>query len=156
MNLKQITAEDQIELKKIYFDSINSIDEKIYTKDQKRAWSSQAWDNPEFNNCLLEGKGWSLTNTGEIIAFAIRHPKDRLALIYCKGNYKRKGLGTILINKIENDAKNEGIKYLKTEASLISYKLLLKNQWKVIKKENIIIKNQFFDRYKMIKHLKYN
>ena len=45
MNLKQITEKDQLDLKKIYYDSIISIDEKIYTSEQKRDWASQAWDN---------------------------------------------------------------------------------------------------------------
>ena len=48
MNLRQITIKDQLELKKVYFDSIQSLDEKIYSQEQKRAWSSQAWDNPNF------------------------------------------------------------------------------------------------------------
>ena len=49
MNLRQITTKDQLELKKVYFDSIQSLDEKIYSQEQKKAWSSQAWYNP----CLL-------------------------------------------------------------------------------------------------------
>ena len=40
MNLRQITNKDQLELKKVYFDSINSINEKTYSKEQKIAWSS--------------------------------------------------------------------------------------------------------------------
>ena len=30
MNLRQITIKDQLELKKVYFDSIQSLDERIY------------------------------------------------------------------------------------------------------------------------------
>ena len=50
MNLRQITIKDQLELKKVYFDSIQSLNEKIYSQEQKRAWSSQAWNNPNFYN----------------------------------------------------------------------------------------------------------
>ena len=49
MNLRQITVKDQLELKKVYFDSIQSLDKKIYSQEQKRAWSSQAWDKPNFD-----------------------------------------------------------------------------------------------------------
>ena len=56
MNLKQITIKDQLELKKIYFDSIQSLDEKLYSPEQKRAWSSQAWNNPIFNKSIIHGK----------------------------------------------------------------------------------------------------
>ena len=55
MNLRQITIKDQLELKKVYFDSIQSLNEKIYSKEQKRAWSSQAWSNSNFNKSITEG-----------------------------------------------------------------------------------------------------
>ena len=80
MNLKQITKKDQLELKKVYFDSILSIDERIYTQEQKRAWASQAWDNRIFNFSINQGKGWLINNDGKIIAFATRYPK--LSLIH--------------------------------------------------------------------------
>ena len=152
MNLKQITKKDQLDLKKLYFDSIISIDEKIYTKDQKRAWASQAWDNKMFDLTINEGQGWLIYKGGEVIAFASRYPKNRISLLYCKGELQRKGYGTKLLHKLESDAKEEGITSLLTEASLISYKLFLKNQWEIIRKEKIIINNIRFERYKMVKN----
>ena len=151
MNLRQITIKDQLELKKVYFDSIQSLDENIYSKEQKRAWSSQAWNNQNFSDSLTQGKGWLLSKRSIIIAFATRYPKNKIALFYCKGEYQRKGFGSKLLNKLEEDAKKEGLNSLLTEASLISYKLFLKNEWEIIRKEKVIINNIFFERYKMIK-----
>ena len=156
MNLRQITIKDQLELKKVYFDSIQSLDENIYSKEQKRAWSSQAWNNQNFSDSLTQGKGWLLSERSIIIAFATRYPKNKIALFYCKGEYQRKGFGSKLLNKLEEDAKKEGLNSLLTEASLISYKLFLKNEWEIIRKEKVIINNIFFERYKMIKNIKIN
>ena len=154
MNLRQITIKDQIELKKVYFDSIQSLDEKIYSQEQKRAWSSQAWDNPNFDNSITKGKGWLLSEKGIIIAFATRYPNNRIALFYCKGQFQRKGCGSKLLKKVEDEAKKEGLDFLSTEASLISYSLFLKNEWEIVRKEKVTIKNIFFERYKMIKIIK--
>ena len=153
MNLRQITIKDQLDLKKVYFDSIQTISEKIYSKEQKKAWSSQAWDNPNFEKSITKGKGWLINEKSEIIAFATRYPSNKISLLYCKGKSQRKGFGTKLIYKLETDAKNEGLHFLHTEASLISYKLFLKNGWRIIRKEKIIIKDNFFERYKMKKIL---
>ena len=151
MNLRQITIKDQILLNKVYFDSIQSLDEKIYSKDHKRAWSSQAWDNPNFEKSITKGQGWLLSKKGIIVAFATRYPKNRIALFYCKGKFQRKGIGSKLLHKLEDEAKREGLASLSTEASLISYKLFLKNEWQVIRKEKVIINNIFFERFKMTK-----
>jgi len=157
MNLRQITIKDQLELKKVYFDSIQSLDEKIYSQEQKRAWSSQAWNNPNFDKSISKGKGWLLiSKKGIIIAFATRYPTDRIALFYCKGKFQRKGYGSNLLHKLEDEAKKEGLDSLSTEASLISYQLFLKNGWKIIRKEKVTINNIFFERYKMIKIIKIN
>ena len=152
MYLKQITEKDQLDLKKIYYDSIISIDEKVYSSEQKRAWASQAWDNKYFNLSLNEGKGWLINEREKIIAFASRYPNNRISLLYCKGDSQRKGYGTKLLKKIEKAAIKEGLPFLSTEASLISYKLFLKNSWEIVRKEKIIIKNITFERYKMIKN----
>ncbi len=153
MNLRQITLKDQLELKKVYFDSIQSLDEKIYSQEQKKAWSSQAWDNPNFNNSITQGKGWLLSEKGIIVAFAIRYPNNRIALLYCKGKFQRKGYGSKLLHKLEDEAKKEGLDSLSTEASLISYELFLKKEWEIIRKEKVTINNIFFERYKMIKNI---
>jgi len=156
MNLRQITIKDQLELKKIYFDSIQSLDEKLYSPQQKRAWSSQAWNNQNFDKSITKGKGWLLSKQGIIIAFATRYPTDRIALFYCKGKFQRKGYGSKLLNKLEDEAKKEGLDSLSTEASLISYELFLKYEWEIIRKEKVIINNIFFERYKMTKIIKIN
>ena len=156
MNLRQITIKDQLELKKVYFDSIQSLDEKIYSKEQKRAWSSQAWNNQNFDKSIIKGKGWLISKQGIIIAFATRYPIDRISLFYCKGEFQRKGYGSKLLYKLEDEAMKEGLDSLYTEASLISYELFLKNEWEIIRKEKVIINNIFFERYKMTKIIKIN
>ena len=154
MNLRQITIKDQLELKKVYFDSIQSLDEEIYSKEQKMAWASQAWINTTFDKSITQGRGWLISEKGIVIAFATRYPNNRVSLFYCKGKFQRKGYGSKLLNKLEDEAKKEGLDSLSTEASLISYKLFLKNKWEIIRKEKITINNIFFERYKMIKIIK--
>ena len=153
MKLKQITKKDQLNLKKVYFDSIFSIDEKIYSKEHKFVWASQAWENTEFNKSLLKGKGSKLIYNNKIIGFAIRYPENRLSLLYVRGNFKRKGFGTMILNSIERDAMKSGINKLNTEASLISYRLLIKRKWEIDRKEKVNINGLTFERYKMFKIL---
>jgi len=152
MNLKQITKKDQLDLKKLYFHSILSIDERIYSQEQKRAWAGQAWENKIFDLSINKGKGWLINKNKSLVAFATRYPRNRIALLYCKGDSQRKGYGTILLDKLEKEAKEEGLPFLSTEASLLSYKLFLRKNWEIIRKENIIINNIIFERYKMVKN----
>ena len=112
MKLKQITNKDQLRLKEVYFDSVCSIDENIYSKEHKFAWACQAWENSEFEKSLLNGNGSKLICNNKIIGFAIRYPENRLSLLYVRGNFKRMGYGTLILNSIEKDAFKSGIKKL--------------------------------------------
>ena len=152
MNLKRISKKDQLYLKKLYFDSIMSIDESIYSQEQKRAWASQAWENKNFDLSINDGKGWLVKNNEKIIAFATRYPNNRIALLYTRGDSQRRGYGTMLLKKLEMESQKENLPFLSTEASLLSYKLFLRNNWEIIRKEKIIIKDIIFERYKMIKN----
>ena len=153
MKLKQISKKDQLKLKEVYFDSVNSINENIYSKEQKFVWASQAWENPEFEKSISEGVGSMLSCNNTIIGFATRYPLNRLSLLYVRGNFKRKGFGAMILNSIEKDALKSGINKLKTEASLISYELLLKRNWEIEHKEKVNISGLLFERYRMFKIL---
>ena len=153
MKLKQITKKDQLKLKEVYFDSVSSIDENIYSKEHKFAWASQAWENSEFEKALLNGRGIKLIYDNKIIGFATRYPENRLSLLYVRSNFKRMGFGAIILNSIEKDALKSGINKLNTEASLISYRLLLKRNWEIERKEKVNIKGLYFERFRMFKIL---
>ena len=153
MKLIRIGKKDQLKLKEVYFDSVNSIDEKFYSKEHKRAWAYQAWENAELDKSLVKGMGSMLILNNEIIGFATRYPENRLSLLYVRGNFQRKGFGKIIIKSIERDALTNGINKLYTEASLISYELFLKMKWKIDIKEKVKIKDLMFERYKMFKIL---
>ena len=154
MNLRQITIKDQVELIKIYFDSINSIEPNLYSLEQKFAWCSQAWENPIFKETLRKGKGLILSHKNNNAGFGIRYPKNKLSLLYVRGEFKGNGFGKLILESIEKDAYSEGIDYLSTEASLLSFNLFLNKGWEIIKKEKVNIKLINFERYKMKKKIK--
>ena len=78
---------------------------------------------------------------------------DRLALLYCRGRSSRQGHATALLKQIEVETIKERPINLKTEASLCSYKLLLKHGWTIISPEEIQIGGVKFFRYLMEKNL---
>ena len=57
----------------------------------------------------------------------------------------------VKLHKLEEEAMKEGIDLLYTEASQISFRLFLKHNWEIKNKEKVIINNNYFERYKMIK-----
>ena len=151
MALRPIAPEDQALLREIYADAIESQAPLLYTDAQVRAWAALAWLPGVLDATFREGSGW-LTTDGS--AFAIRHPEDRLSLLYCRGRASRRGHGSALLNQIEADARATGVRHFRTEASQFSRPLLERLGWRVESLETILIGGVPFERYRMVKLLR--
>ena len=146
MALRLIDQGDHSLLREIYADAVESQAPALYSPDQVRAWASLAWLPGVLDRTFAEGSGW-ISGAGE--AFAIRHPADRLALLYCRGRAAGQGHATALLDRLEADAASEQIDCLTTEASQLSRPLLEQRGWRLIAPEHITIAGVLFERYRM-------
>tara|TARA_B100000700_G_C15050620_1_gene860097 strand:+ start:1551 stop:2066 length:516 start_codon:yes stop_codon:yes gene_type:complete len=153
--LKPYQKSDCQTVREIYSDAVNSLGNTFYTHDQIHAWSHIPWIPGLLDNVLVNGKGWISYQGNEPAAFCIRYPSNRVALLYCKGEYSRKGHATKLLSRIEIDAINQEIYYLSTEASFFSYPLFLRLGWSVLEIQNIFIAGVPFERFRMSKTINF-
>ena len=125
----------------------------MYSQAQIDAWSSLSFLPGVLDKPLQLGKCWVSCIDKEIEAFGVRYPSHRLALLYSRGRSFRQGHATALLQCIELEALHEGQTSLITEASLCSYKLLLRHGWRIIAPEEFQIGGVHFSRYLMEKTL---
>ena len=153
VHLRPIRNVDHLVLREVYSDAIYSQCSTFYSIEQIDAWASLATLPSLFDRCLVNGSGWLLIKRKNVEAFAVRFPSNRLALLYCRGRSSRQGFATKLLYQIELDALNEGRRLLFTEASALSYPLLLRFGWIQDSVETILIAGVRFKRYKLSKRL---
>ena len=151
MTLRPIGLADAPLLREIYADAVESQAPGLYSDAQVRAWAALAWLPGVLDRTLAEGSGWI---SGDGAAFAIRHPEERLSLLYCRGSAARQGHGSALLARIELEAQADGVQRLRTEASQLSRPLLERRGWRVVAPETISIGGVLFERYRMDKPLR--
>ena len=151
MTLRPIGLADAPLLREIYADAVESQAPGLYSDAQVRAWAALAWLPGVLDRTLAEGSGWI---SGDGAAFAIRHPQERLSLLYCRGSAARQGHGSALLARIELEAQADGVQRLRTEASQLSRPLLERRGWRVVAPETISIGGVLFERYRMDKPLR--
>ena len=151
--LRPCESSDEMALREVYEDAIRTCDNSSYSQKQIDAWSSLAYLPGILDKPLKEGVGWVSCVNKTIEAFALRYPTNRLALLYCRGRSSRQGHATALLHQIEEDTLKDRPINLKTEASLCSYKLLLRHGWTITAPEEIQIGGVHFLRYLMAKTL---
>ena len=149
--LRPCECSDELALREVYEDAIRTCDKSLYSQEQIEAWSALAYLPGILDKPLKQGVGWVSCVNKTIEAFALKYPLNRLALLYCRGRSSRQGHATALLYQIEEDTRKERLINLKTEASLCSYKLLLRHGWRIISPEEIQIGGVHFSRYLMEK-----
>ncbi|KGG12544.1 MULTISPECIES: GNAT family N-acetyltransferase [Prochlorococcus] len=152
-SIRPINKKDHNLLKIVYSQAIEDQKSSVYTPEQIQVWSDKVWLPNLFDRVFDLGHGWIILDSEKIVSFVVRHPLNRVALLYTLGSYSRKGHATRLLKQIETDATIEGHKRLFTEASLISYPLFLRLGWEVVSPESIKIAGVCFKRYRMQKLL---
>ncbi|MEI8250441.1 MAG: GNAT family N-acetyltransferase [Synechococcus sp. ELA057] len=154
--LRPLRSSDAPQLVAVYRDAVLSQTQDLYTPEQIRAWAKHAAEDPGFHASVARGRGLvSLTSDApeRIAAFALRDPSDRLALLYCRGSASRQGRGQALVRAIEAQARAEGIRRLRTEASQLSRPLLERLDWRVEAEEEVQFAGVLFRRWRMIRDL---
>lgn len=149
--MRRLTARDHDALAEIYRQAILLSTAKLYSESQQRAWAEQS---ALLQPLLSQGQGFvSCNDHDQPVAFGLRHPIDRLALLYCHPAVQRQGIGQQLIEAVVQEAARDGVSALRTEASLISKPLLEKLGWQVSWREELRIGGVPFQRFRMHKQL---
>ena len=152
--IRALTPADHSELLDIYGDAVSSQAPALYSDRQVAAWLSQVGAPGSLATALHQGSGLvSCRESGEIEAFAVMEPVDRLSLLYCRGRSARQGHATRLLHRLEALAASQNLRQLRTEASQLSRPLLLRRGWRVAWVEALLIDGTLFRRYRMTKSL---
>ncbi len=148
-SIRAMAGEDHHHVMAIYEAAVLSCEPTLYTRAQKQAWAAQSSGLAE---ALRRGKGLvSCSADGSVQAFALREPQDRLALLYCHPQAQRQGHAKQLLAAVEAQAREDQCLFLRTEASFVSKPLLLRQDWIVRWREELLINGVRFERFNLWK-----
>ena len=149
--VRRLNSNDHDAVVEIYRQAVLGSTAQLYSEAQQWAWAEQS---NTLRSLLLQGEGFVISNQrDEPIAFSLRYPHDRLALLYSHPKAQRQGYGQRLIEAVEQAARAEAMAVLRTEASLISRPLFERLGWQVSWREELRIGGVPFQRFRMHKRL---
>lgn len=149
--VRRLNSNDHDALVEIYRQAVLGSTAELYSEAQQWAWAEQS---NTLRSLLRKGEGFVISNQrDEPMAFSLRYPADRLALLYSHPSTQRQGCGRLLIEAIEQAARADTLAALRTEASLISRPLFERLGWQVSWREELRIGGVPFKRFRMHKQL---
>ena len=161
-DLRPLRPGDFEQVAEVYRDAVLSQAVTLYSPEQVQVWARHVDGNESFEQLLRQGYGLvsvaaepGVAGQGaeSLEAFAVLHPQDRMALLYCRGRSSRQGRATALVRGLERYAKELGCAHLRTEASQLSRPLLERLGWRAVAEDTALYDGVPFLRWRMIRDL---
>lgn len=154
ITIRYYQPSDAKALASIYYYTIHNINVRDYSIDQIEAWaptSSLAPEGWEKKWDILVPLVVEIGNT--IVGFVEFEPNGHIDCFYVHHEYQGIGIGSELMRAIETLAKQQTIIRIYAEVSITAKPFFEKNNFKVVKEQNVMIRGSQLTNYMMEKIL---
>ncbi len=155
IKLRWATQNDYELVGEVMFDAVRN-GRSQYSDAQREAWVPQARTGTLWEKRLSEQSIIVAINSAQIVGFMSLAPKSYLDFAYVRPAFQGQGLFRRMYEKIEKLALEQKQPRIWVHASLMAQPAFSKIGFNIIKKENVEIAKETFERFEMEKHLNHS
>ena len=152
--IRKAITEDLDGIRQLFYDTVVTINKKDYTKDQVKAWSSGYYYVEGWRTKLSDQNFYIAELNKRIVGFASFTHTGYIDFMYVHKNFQSQGIATMLLETIEKQANNWGIKKLQADASLTARPFFLRRGYELVKENVKRIDNVEFVNAVMTKEIR--
>ncbi len=151
MIIREYIQSDCIELTKLFYNTVHTVNAKDYTKEQLNVWATGKVDLEKWNQSLLEHYTLIAVESNRIVGFGDIDKTGYLDRLYIHKDYQRKGIAVALCDRLEQ-ANN--ITKIITHASITAKGFFEKRGYSVINQQQVKREGIILINYVMEKNIK--
>jgi len=152
MRIRKFLASDGVAVARLHRDTIRNVNSKDYPPEQIAVWAGRSTAQRARESKHSKNRYVVLDND-EVIGFGGFSEDGELTGLYINKDYIGKGIGTRLLNKLENEARAQGFKELFLISTITARNFYERRGYSIVKKTIHKIKDQQLTVYKMKKVL---
>jgi putative acetyltransferase len=153
--IEDANQDDIAEIQQLFFETINMICKKDYTKEQIEAWSSAKDDDEKWLNKILNQYFLVARSNNKIVGFGSLQDNSYLDLLYVHKDYQKKDIAKRILLFLEKKAEINQAEMINADVSKTAKSFFEKNGYKIIKEQKKKIKNVSLPNFKMVKKLSF-
>lgn len=155
MRIRKYKKEDCLEIVKLFYNTIHSVNAKDYNKRQLEVWAPEIIEInlKDWNKSLSEHYTIIVEDNNKILGFGDIDHNGYLDRLFVHKNFQGQGITSKICNELEQYTKHRGITILTTEASITAKHFFEKRGYKVIKEQQVERKGGVLTNYLMEKNL---
>lgn len=148
MTIRKAKPDDLEELLIVFEETIRTTCQHDYTIEQINVWVSSINDHEKWKNRILNQFFLVAELESRIVGFGSLED-HYLDLLYVSNNFLRKGIAIRLFEQLKSEAVRNGKTKLTSDVSITAYPFFEKIGFKMIKKNQFILKGVNISNYRM-------
>ncbi|BAZ69595.1 MAG: GNAT family N-acetyltransferase [Pelatocladus maniniholoensis HA4357-MV3] len=153
MNIRKFHHQDTQEIMQLFYDTVHNINIRDYTPEQVDAWAPQYMDYRRWNKHLNSKMSYVAELDEKIIGFAQLEPDGHIDCFYCHKDFQRMGVGSKLLDTLQTQAEELGIKRLFAEVSITAKAFFEHKGFQVINQQTVERRGVKLINYRMDKNI---
>ena len=147
MELRKYQKSDCKELTELFYNTVQTVNAKDYTKEQLDVWATGQVDLEKWDRSLQEHYSIVAVDNGIIVGFGDIDKTGYLDRLYVHADYQGKGTATAICNQLEQAVQGK----ITTHASITAKPFFEKRGYKVVKKQEVERQGIFLTNFVMEK-----
>jgi len=135
MQLREFRLGDELLLRDVFHSAIHELAIRNYTQEQVDAWCPADYDQAAWCERMQTFRPFVVEDAGKPIAYADLQPNGMIEHFFVSGPYARRGIGTLLMNRIHERAVELGLTALESHVSLTAQPLFLKFGFVIVRQQ---------------------
>ncbi len=135
MQLREFRLGDELLLRDVFHSAVHELAIRDYTQEQVDAWSPNEFDREIWLERMQTFRPFVVEDAGKPIAYADLQPSGMIEHFFVSGPYARRGIGTLLMNRIHQRAAELRLTELESHVSLTAQPLFLKFGFEIIRQQ---------------------
>ncbi|MDX8403998.1 MAG: GNAT family N-acetyltransferase [Mariprofundaceae bacterium] len=153
MNIRRYHQGEEDVLWQLLYNTVHHVNIKDYSKEQVGAWAPDDWDKEQWKERLLRSRPFVVEVEDEILGFAELESSGHIDCFFCAHHWQGKGVGSMLLNAIEAEAKKLTLTYIFTEASITAKSFFEKKGFTIGHEKIVSLRGVRFPYYGAIKQI---
>lgn len=134
MKVRRFIDGDEIALLNVFLSSVRTIAAHDYTSEQIDAWAPVNINQRKWFSHVRELRPFVVEINGEIAGYADLQSNGYIDHFFVSGTMSRQGVGTLLMNRIYEEAAMLGIKVLMSDVSKTAERFFLHHGFNVVER----------------------
>ena len=144
---------DEDVLRQLFFDTIRTVNRRDYTDEQVRAWAPEIYDTEHWGNRMRNLNPFVCEIDGEVAGYADLQLSGYIDHFYVSRKFQRRGVGTALFERIEQEAKAHQLKELSADVSITARPFFERFGFAVVKQQKLTINEVMLTNFHMSRKL---